>query len=116
MSDTSCCASCLLWCSQSKWVAEQLVLGAQRRGLPASVVRLGRIGGSSRTGAFNEDDFLVLFLKGGLGGSVRMAGWVGARFRGVIARRTGACWSGCQACPGVCIASLHVQKASVAGL
>jgi nucleoside-diphosphate-sugar epimerase len=50
--------------NQTKWCGEQLVLQAQRKGLPAKVVRLGRIGGSSQTGAFNNDDMLLLQIRG----------------------------------------------------
>jgi len=50
--------------NQSKWAGEQLVLQARRKGLQATVVRLGRIGACSRTGAFNRDDFFCLFVKG----------------------------------------------------
>ncbi|MCP4657273.1 MAG: AMP-binding protein, partial [bacterium] len=36
--------------NRSKWVAEQLVLEARRRGLPASVYRFGTVSGHRRTG------------------------------------------------------------------
>jgi amino acid adenylation domain-containing protein/thioester reductase-like protein len=36
--------------SQSKWVAEQLVLTARRRGIPSSVYRLGELGPNASTG------------------------------------------------------------------
>jgi len=50
---------------QSKWVAEQLVITAQERGLPTSIYRAGRIWGHSQTGITgNLDDLLCLFIKG----------------------------------------------------
>jgi len=49
---------------QSKWVGEALVREAGRRGLPVSVYRPGLVTGHSRTGHFNQDDFLCRFLKG----------------------------------------------------
>jgi amino acid adenylation domain-containing protein/thioester reductase-like protein len=48
--------------AQSKWVAEKLVERARERGLRAFIHRPGRLTGHSRTGAFNEDDFLVCLL------------------------------------------------------
>ena len=44
--------------AQSKWVAEQLVAAARRRGLPASTYRLGRVSWDSRSGAWSPDDNL----------------------------------------------------------
>lgn len=49
---------------QSKWVSEQLVREAGRRGLRGSVVRPGYILGNSETGVCNTDDFLIRMLKG----------------------------------------------------
>lgn len=50
--------------AQSKWVAEQLVLSAQERGLPASIYRCVRVMGHSHTGTMNEmHDILPLVLK-----------------------------------------------------
>jgi thioester reductase-like protein len=43
---------------QSKWVAEQLVREARGRGLTASILRVGRIAGHSRTGATAKLDDL----------------------------------------------------------
>jgi thioester reductase-like protein len=43
---------------QSKWVAEQLVLRAQDRGLPAVIYRPGVITGHSRTGVSRLTDFV----------------------------------------------------------
>ena len=42
---------------QTKWVAEQLVLEAGRRGLPVTIHRPGRIVGSSASGVWNDADF-----------------------------------------------------------
>ena len=51
--------------TQSKWVAEQLVLAARARGLPATIYRTARITGHSQTGATsNWKDLLNSFLKG----------------------------------------------------
>lgn len=50
---------------QSKWVAEQLVAIAQKRGLPASIYRPVRVMGHSKTGTIgNFQDFLCILLKG----------------------------------------------------
>lgn len=46
----------------SKWVAEQLVLEAGRRGLPIRVMRAGTISGHSMTGAANAWDLLNALL------------------------------------------------------
>ncbi len=48
---------------QSKWVAEKLVEVARARGLPASVYRPALITGSSRTGAWNTEDFTCRVMK-----------------------------------------------------
>jgi amino acid adenylation domain-containing protein/thioester reductase-like protein len=50
--------------SQSKWVAEQLVWEAIRRGVPAAVYRPGFIMGDSLTGAGNPSDFVARLVKG----------------------------------------------------
>lgn len=50
---------------QSKWVAEQLVMTAQSRGLPACIYRPSRIMGHSQTGInSNFQDALCILLKG----------------------------------------------------
>ena len=49
---------------QTKWVSEQLVAEAGRRGLQGSVIRPGYILGDSETGICNTDDFLIRMLKG----------------------------------------------------
>lgn len=49
---------------QSKWVSEQLVREAGKRGLLGSVVRPGYVLGDSETGVCNVDDFLIRMLKG----------------------------------------------------
>ncbi|EED19599.1 alpha-aminoadipate reductase Lys2, putative [Talaromyces stipitatus ATCC 10500] len=51
---------------QTKWVSEQLVREAGRRGLRGSVIRPGYILGCSETGTVNTDDFLIRFLKGSI--------------------------------------------------
>ncbi|KAI1630040.1 linear gramicidin synthetase subunit C [Exophiala viscosa] len=47
---------------QSKWVAEQLVLEAGRRGLPVKIHRAGTISGHSLTGAANAWDLLSALI------------------------------------------------------
>lgn len=50
--------------SQSKWVAEQMCLEARSRGLPVSILRPGNMSPSSKTGIWNQDDFIYYLLKG----------------------------------------------------
>ncbi|OJD17063.1 hypothetical protein AJ78_02811 [Emergomyces pasteurianus Ep9510] len=47
---------------QTKWVAEQLVLEAGRRGLPVRILRAGTISGHSTTGAGNAWDLLSALI------------------------------------------------------
>ena len=47
---------------QSKWVAEQLVLEAARRGLPVKIHRAGTISGHSLSGAANAWDLLTALI------------------------------------------------------
>lgn len=49
---------------QTKWVSEQLVREAGRRGLRGTVIRPGYILGDIEIGVCNTDDFLVRILKG----------------------------------------------------
>ncbi|MGM9514507.1 thioester reductase domain-containing protein [Roseateles sp. DB2] len=49
---------------QSKWVAEQLVAQAGRRGLPVCIYRPSRIVGHSVTGRMNTDDLFSRLIKG----------------------------------------------------
>jgi myxalamid-type nonribosomal peptide synthetase MxaA len=49
---------------QTKWVSEQLVLEASKRGLPVALFRLGRMGGDSQSGGANESDYFMLIMKG----------------------------------------------------
>ncbi|MGE3779815.1 MAG: thioester reductase domain-containing protein, partial [Pirellulaceae bacterium] len=44
--------------SRSKWVGEQMIAEARRRGIPVSIYRPGYVTGDSRTGVCNADDFL----------------------------------------------------------
>ena len=50
--------------AQTKWVAEQFVAQAAARGLPATIYRLPRILGHTRTGACQTRDLLWQVLKG----------------------------------------------------
>jgi L-2-aminoadipate reductase len=47
-----------------RWVSEQLIREAGKRGLRGSIVRPGYILGDSTTGVCNADDFLIRMLKG----------------------------------------------------
>lgn len=49
--------------TQSKWVAEKLVMIAQSRGIPVSIYRPALITGQSQTGVWNTDDVLCKVLK-----------------------------------------------------
>ncbi|KAI0009601.1 alpha-aminoadipate reductase [Xylariaceae sp. FL0662B] len=49
---------------QTKWVSEQLIREAGKRGLRGSIVRPGYILGSRHSGVSNTDDFLIRFWKG----------------------------------------------------
>ncbi|ROW11121.1 hypothetical protein VMCG_01199 [Cytospora schulzeri] len=48
--------------SQTKWVAEQLVIEAHRRGLPTRIYRPGTISGHSKSGATNAWDLLTAII------------------------------------------------------
>ena len=50
--------------SQTKWVSERLVLAAAARGLPVTVFRPSLIGGHSRSGAWNADDYIHRLVRG----------------------------------------------------
>lgn len=50
--------------SQSKWVAEKLVLEAGNRGLPVCIYRAPLISGDSQTGSWFTDDFICRLFKG----------------------------------------------------
>ena len=52
--------------SQSKWVAEKLVMVASERGLPVCIYRPPLISGNSQTGAWYTDDFICRMIKGGI--------------------------------------------------
>ncbi|MBW4609137.1 MAG: amino acid adenylation domain-containing protein [Hassallia sp. WJT32-NPBG1] len=49
---------------QTKWVCEKLIKTAQKKGLPISIYRIGRVSGHSQTGAFNVNDFLYKLIIG----------------------------------------------------
>lgn len=48
--------------SQTKWVAEKLVIEASKRGLPARIYRPGTISGHSKSGATNAWDLLTAII------------------------------------------------------
>lgn len=51
--------------SQSKWVAETLLLQARKeRALCVNVVRVGQLAGDSRVGGWNEKEWLPVLLRG----------------------------------------------------
>ncbi|KAL9971921.1 hypothetical protein ACROYT_G018144 [Oculina patagonica] len=50
--------------SQSKWVAEQLVLRARTQGLPVVIYRLGNLSGDRERVQWNPIDFILLMIKG----------------------------------------------------
>ncbi|MFF1547389.1 thioester reductase domain-containing protein [Streptomyces sp. NPDC058291] len=52
--------------TKSKWVAEQLVLEASRRGVPVTIHRPGQVWGDSESGACQPNDFVWRFIKGSL--------------------------------------------------
>jgi len=52
--------------TQSKWVAEQLVMEAGARGLPVSIYRLGRVAGHSQSGVCQVNDFVWQAIQVGI--------------------------------------------------
>ncbi len=50
--------------TQSKWVAEKLILEAQKRGIPITIFRASRIIGHSKTGICNTEDLFCRMIKG----------------------------------------------------
>lgn len=62
------CHGSVMGYTQSKWVAEQLVLTARARGVPASVYRTPFILGDSRSGLVDEDNLVVKMLIGSIQG------------------------------------------------
>ncbi len=50
--------------SQSKWVAEKLMMIARERGIPVSIYRPSFISGHSQTGAWYKDDVICRIIKG----------------------------------------------------
>nr|VFJ45201.1 MAG: thioester reductase domain-containing protein [Candidatus Kentron sp. DK] len=50
--------------SQSKWVAEKLMIQARERGLPVNIYRPSRTMGHTKTGLSNPNDFASLAFKG----------------------------------------------------
>jgi amino acid adenylation domain-containing protein/thioester reductase-like protein len=50
--------------TQTKWVAEQLIIAARSRGIPTCIYRPGMIAGHSQTGASQIDDLMCRIIKG----------------------------------------------------
>ncbi|MBF2063674.1 MAG: amino acid adenylation domain-containing protein [Calothrix sp. C42_A2020_038] len=50
--------------SQSKWVAEKLVMQARDRGLPVAIYRLARVTGDSKSGVCNTTDLFCRLIAG----------------------------------------------------
>ena len=50
--------------TQSKWVAEKLIMEARQRGLPVTIFRASRIIGHSKTGICNTEDLFCRMIKG----------------------------------------------------
>ncbi|KAJ9589457.1 hypothetical protein L9F63_017318 [Diploptera punctata] len=50
--------------AQTKWVAEQLVLAAQEKGLPVAIYRCGNVGGSTKEASWNPADSILLMIQG----------------------------------------------------
>lgn len=50
--------------AQSKWVADKLVQAAAGRGLPVTIIRLGRVTGHSTTGVASVEDVMCRLVKG----------------------------------------------------
>lgn len=61
--------------TKSKWVAEQLVLEADRRGVPVTIHRPGQVWGDSRSGACQNNDFVWRFIKGSVQAGVYPRGF-----------------------------------------
>ncbi|WP_345326201.1 thioester reductase domain-containing protein [Novipirellula rosea] len=64
------CQDVLYGYSQTKWVAEQMIEEARRRGFPVTIYRPGHVTGHSETGIANVDDLLHQIVQTCL--------WVGA--------------------------------------
>ncbi|QIR36238.1 amino acid adenylation domain-containing protein [Tolypothrix sp. PCC 7910] len=64
--------------TQTKWVAEQLIITAQSRGIPTCIYRPGMISGHSQTGANNTNDLMSRIIKGmiQLGSAPDLDQWV----------------------------------------
>jgi thioester reductase-like protein len=62
------CHGSVMGYTQSKWVAEQLMLTARARGVPVSVYRTPFIMGDSRSGLVDEDNLVVKMLLGSIQG------------------------------------------------
>lgn len=52
--------------TKSKWVAEQLILEADRRGVPITMHRPAQVWGDSKSGACQKNDFVWRFITGSI--------------------------------------------------
>ncbi|AFZ37662.1 amino acid adenylation domain protein [Stanieria cyanosphaera PCC 7437] len=50
--------------TQTKWVAEQLIIAARSRGIPTCIYRPGMLTGHSQTGASHTNDLMCRIIKG----------------------------------------------------
>lgn len=62
------CRGSVMGYTQSKWVAEQLMLAARARGVPVAIYRTPFIMGDSRSGLVDEDNLVVKMLLGSIQG------------------------------------------------
>lgn len=53
--------------SQSKWVAEQIITSARKRGIPAAIYRLGNMSGDRVSAHWNPQDFTLMILQACVG-------------------------------------------------
>ncbi|MBG1264949.1 amino acid adenylation domain-containing protein [Nostoc sp. WHI] len=64
--------------TQTKWVAEKLVIAAQSRGIPTCIYRPGMISGHSQTGVSQANDLISRIIKGmiQMGSAPNLEQWI----------------------------------------